>query len=179
VIAEVTSSFQKCVRRGDEDGALFWGTELCMSGYSEYAWKRMKIMVSEDVGLAEPTLPATISALYQNWKEQAKKKDAKHEPERLFIVHAILLLVRARKSRMVDSALITYFEGGRPRRDVPEFALDRHTTAGRKMGRGWAHFFDEGAKLANIGLDDPYEQTARSLRSDDADASEPLFGDLE
>lgn len=34
--SEVTSALQKCIRRGDEDGALFWATELDLSNYGEY-----------------------------------------------------------------------------------------------------------------------------------------------
>ena len=35
-----------------------------------------------------------------------------------------------------------------------------HTYKGRKMGRGLEHFFDEGAKLENQVLEDPYEKKA-------------------
>lgn len=157
----VASAFQKAIRRGLEDEALHWGVELDISNYGEYAWKRMRIITSEDVGLAEPHLPATIHALYQNWLDQRKKKDEKHAPERLFFIHAILLLCRARKSRIVDHALITYYNNHTPR-PVPDFAFDKHTLAGRRMGRGVAHWFDEGIRLNPAPeLPDPYEDTAR------------------
>jgi replication-associated recombination protein RarA len=117
-LGEVTSAFQKCVRRGDEDGALFWATELDISGYGEYAWKRIRIMVSEDIGLAEPGLPAQVAALYANWLAQKKKGDEKNGPERLFLVHAVILISRAGKSRMVDHALIVYYEAERTKRDI-------------------------------------------------------------
>jgi replication-associated recombination protein RarA len=158
---EVASAFQKSIRRGLEDEALHWGVELDKSNFAEYAWKRMRIMASEDVGLAEPSLPATIYALYQNWHDQRKKRDEKHAPERLYLIHAILLLVRARKSRMVDHALITYY-GNHMRREIPDFAKDKHTASGRRLGRGVEHFFKEGIKLANRSrLEDPYEESAK------------------
>ena len=56
---------------------------------------------------------------------------------------------RAKKSRMVDTALITMYEGQRPVLKIPDFALDMHTSTGRRMERGVNHFFDEGAKCAN------------------------------
>jgi replication-associated recombination protein RarA len=161
LLSEVASAFQKSIRRGLEDEALHWGVELDVSNFGEYAWKRMRIMASEDVGLAEPHLPAAIHALYQNWVDQRRKRDLKHGPERLFLIHGILLLVRARKSRIVDHALITYY-GNHEVRPIPDYALDKHTGAGRRMGRGVEHFFDVGIQLANkADLPDEYERTAR------------------
>lgn len=160
-LSEVASAFQKSIRRGLEDDALHWGVELDISNFSEYAWKRMRIIASEDVGLAEGHLASTIFALYQHWADQRKKKDAKHAPERLFLIHAILLLVRAKKSRIVDHALIVYY-GNHERRAIPDFALDKHTARGRRLGRGFEHFFDEGIKLGNRAeIEDPYEERAR------------------
>ncbi len=160
---EVASAFQKSVRRGLEDEALYWGVELDISGYGEYAWKRMRIMSSEDVGLAEPNISANVQALYQLWVDLRKKKDEEHGPERLFFIHGILLLVRSRKSRIVDHALITYY-GDHPKREIPDYALDKHTARGRKMGRGVDHFFDVGSKLENAAdIPDPYRDSARAV----------------
>ena len=72
---EVSSSFQKSIRRGWEEDSLYWAAELDRSGYGEYVWKRIRIITSEDIGLAEPYLPATIRALYENWVQEKKKKD--------------------------------------------------------------------------------------------------------
>jgi replication-associated recombination protein RarA len=165
--AEVSSAMQKCIRRGLEEQALFWATELDLSGFGEYVWKRLKIIASEDVGLADSAIAPTIYTLFQNWREQAKRKDTKHAPERLFLVHAVLILSRAPKSRAVDHALVAMYESARPARAIPDFALDRHTAAGRKRKRGWRHFWEHGARLENKGpVNDPYEATARQIRQD-------------
>src|SRR5258705_10862502 len=87
-LGEVASALQKSIRRGDEDAALFWATELDLSGYGEYCWKRLRIMTSEDVGLAELQMPAQIQALYVAWSDQRKNKDERHGPDRLFLLHA-------------------------------------------------------------------------------------------
>lgn len=146
---EVSSAMQKCIRRGRENEALFWAVELYDSGYVEYAWKRLRIMTSEDVGLAEPGMPATIWALFRMHQEQAKKKEDKNEPQRLFLTHAVLLLCRARKSRMIDWALIwAWLRHPFMKLDVPDFALDKHNERGRRLKRSWAHFFSEGTQLA-------------------------------
>lgn len=164
---EVASALQKCIRRGEEDAALFWATELDLAGFGEYVWKRLRIITSEDVGLAAPGLAADVRALYDNWLDQRKKKDEIHGPERLFLVHAILLLSRAQKSRLVDHALICHYEGPRPTREIPDAALDKHTRRGRGRQRGWKHFWEQGAKLGNpAALPDPYLDQAREIRRD-------------
>lgn len=166
-LGEVASALQKSIRRGEEDSALFWATELDLSGYSEYAWKRLRIITSEDIGLASPTLPAIIQALYSAWSDQRKKKDERHGPERLFLVHAVILLARSQKSRLVDHALIAYYEAPRPQREIPDWALDKHTLRGRKLRRGNDHFWAEGARLANAAeLLDPYREIALRTRID-------------
>jgi replication-associated recombination protein RarA len=147
---ECSSAFQKSIRRGMEDEALFWMAEFSLSNFSEYVWKRIRIISSEDVGLAEPNISSEIMALYDLYKEQLKKKDEKHYPERLFMVHAVILLCRAKKSRLVDWQTCYVFGCHQNRlRVVPEFAFDKHTEKGKKMGRGFAHFLEEGCKLEN------------------------------
>ena len=159
---EASSAIQKSIRRGDEETAMFFVTELWMSGYDEYAWKRLKIMSSEDVGLAEPNISANIHALYQMYLEQTKKTDGKHNPERLFLTHAVLMLCRAKKSRLVDWTLVKNWRAHEAELlAIPDYALDKHTQRGRRMGRGFKHFFEEGSKLENH-VDLPGEKEARA-----------------
>lgn len=166
---EVVSALQKAIRRSEIDNALYWGVDMWLSGYEEYAWKRLKIIASEDIGIAERDMPAQIQSLYSAYKDQSTKKDVKHEPERLFFVHAILLLATAEKSRLVDNALICHFlDHDILKREIPDEALDKHTLRGRQKGRSTQHFFDEGALLIDGDLgksliyDDPYEHKALS-----------------
>ena len=145
---ECSSALQKCIRRGLEEEALFWAVELYDSNFGEYVWKRLRIMTSEDVGLAEPMMPANIWALYRSYQEQAKKKEDKNEPQRLFLTHAVLLLCRAKKSRMVDWTLLwAWLTHPFRKLVIPDFALDKHNERGRRLGRSWAHFFEEGTLL--------------------------------
>ena len=164
--SEVTSAMQKCIRRGLEEDALFWATELDNAGYGAYVFKRLRIIASEDIGIADPTVCVQVRTLWENWKEQKKNNhEDRSFAERLFLVHAVLICVRAKKSRITDHSLIVMYEGKRPQRHIPDVALDMHTTKGRKMGRGVDHFFDEGSKLANKSkLHDPYVGRARIAR---------------
>lgn len=176
-LGEVASALQKCIRRGLADDALYWATELDLAGYTEYVWKRLRIIASEDVGLADPNAAVRIQALYSSWLQLRKKDDQRHAPERLFLIHAVLYLAAAPKSRLVDHALIVHYEGERTRREIPDFALDLHTAAGRKRRRGWDHFWAHGAQLSPSGdVVDPYGSQARVIRRD-AQVNLPGLGD--
>jgi replication-associated recombination protein RarA len=146
----VASAFQKAVRRCDVQQAMYWGTELYISGYDEYAWSRIIIMVSEDIGIAEPNMPAQIYSLYEFYSMLKKKKN-KHTPERLQFIHAINLIARSRKSRLVDNYLGMYFDKrnvhGQP--EIPDYVYDMHTMKGKILKRGNDHFFEHSALINN------------------------------
>lgn len=168
---EVTSALQKCIRRGLEREALYWASELHLAGYGQYLWKRLRIIASEDVGLADPHLPATIYALHQNWsslRKEEKDRPPDQSDSTLFVVHAVLLLARAAKSRIVDHALYAVYRGDRPRLQVPDWALDCHTRRGRQMGRTEANYWDETYRLQGRALPDPYEDEARAAARSEA-----------
>ena len=150
-----SSAFQKCIRRGMQDEALWLGTEFYLSGYEEYAWFRLRVIVSEDVGLANPELPSQIQALYQTYIDFKKKKN-KHGPERLPFIHALLLVIRSPKSRLVDNYLCEYFflretvEQPDLNDKKYDFIWDMHTLKGKQKGRGNEHFYNEGGKVENV-----------------------------
>jgi replication-associated recombination protein RarA len=179
---EVASAFQKAIRRGEEREAIFWATELDLTGYGNYVWKRMRVIASEDVGLADPHLTTTIRTLYENWKESRKGNEyVPYAGGKLFFIHAVILLARAQKSRMVDHALMVFYEGDREAMgmEIPDHALDRHTGRGRKMGRGQEHFFEEGAQLANrADMPDPYEEEGRANRTAKEEAARFVQAEL-
>jgi replication-associated recombination protein RarA len=153
---EVASALQKAIRRGHEREALFWASELDLAGYGAYVWKRLRIIASEDVGLAAPEAVIQTRVLYDNWLEAKKAKN----PEPLFLAHAVLLLVRARKSGIALHATFAFWLGDRQAMDmeIPDHALDMHTARGRQMGRGKQHFLDEAGRLEGETLPDPYRE---------------------
>lgn len=147
---ECSSALQKAIRRNIEKDALFFMTELYLSGYGEYVWKRLKIIVSEDVGLAEPNMAANIHALYMMYNEQKVKSKGAKTPERLFLVQAVVMLCRAKKSRLIDWYVIKLFrEHDSNLIDVPDYAFDMHNIRGKIMGRGLDHFYSDSSKLEN------------------------------
>ena len=60
---EVNSALQKFFRRGMVDDALYWATELSLSGYGEACWKRLKIITVEDIGQGNPNLICEVIAI--------------------------------------------------------------------------------------------------------------------
>jgi replication-associated recombination protein RarA len=161
---EATSAMQKEIRRGNDREALYWATELSLAGFGNYVWKRLRIIASEDVGLGEPMMAVLVRTLYENWQEQKKADRGDEGTATLFLVHAVLALARAPKTRIVDHAYVVVVQGPRPRLEVPDYALDVHTTRGRKLKRGAGHFYDEGAPVwPEAEIDDPYRDEARAI----------------
>jgi len=169
VIADVASAIQKEIRRGHEREALFWVTEIDLAGYTEYVWNRLRIIASEDVGVGDPTAVMLVRVLYDNWAQRIKKEKASAKagrelpPEsRLYLIHAVQALCRARKCRMVDHAYMLFYEGDRRAigpKDIPDYAMDGHTHRGKKLGRGPEYFVNVSSKLENMAdLEDPYEK---------------------
>lgn len=171
-LMEVVSAIQKEIRRGNEENAMYWALEF-MPKFERYLWRRLMVIVNEDIGLASPQTIILLRALKETFFEMRETGDG---AARLVLANAILAMCRAPKSRLSD-----YFnaavEQEKNRRithlAIPDYALDKHTGAGRQMGRGVDHWHDEGCKLSPV-VDDPltadtanYEERAVSIWRED------------
>jgi replication-associated recombination protein RarA len=147
---EVVSALQKSIRRGDSDGALTWAHQLNVSGYGAWVWRRLFIIVSEDIGLAEPTAPAVIAGLWTasqvllaNQRKPAPGEKVQYPW--LEVLQATAYLARCPKNReLADLCGVLEYRiqrGEMPQ--IPDVAKDMHTAAGRAMGRGAIHFEDQ------------------------------------
>lgn len=146
---QVASAFQKSIRRCDEEQSTFWGIELYESGYQAYAWKRMVIMASEDVGLGDPNVIVQIMALKESY-DFLSSKNERSLPERLPFMQAVLLLTRCMKSRYVDHAITYYWQTHKDKSlEMPDYAFDMHTRKGKAMGRGLKYFYEESVRTNN------------------------------
>lgn len=163
---EAISALQKAVRRGELDNAMYWATDLDLSGFTDWLWRRILIMVVEDVGPAWPEGPAVIKALYDMMRMEKDKQGS------MFTYDAIVRLVRAPKNRIVDHAMTVHWTAHGPlRREVPDEAFDKHTARGKQLGRGIDHFLDEAAKTTDqpapgfgvVQEDDPEAQIYKEL----------------
>jgi replication-associated recombination protein RarA len=172
---ECSSWMQKAIRRGLIDDAMYCAVELEMSNYGEYLWRRLKAIASEDIGMANENLPATIGALYESWSDFQGREQ---KTDRLFLGHAILLLCLSAKSRVVDNFQIVHYATHLEEpREVPEWAFDMHTARGKREGRDVRHFFEVSAQVDRGPMDepaptmkaiqrglDPWEAHARALK---------------
>ena len=61
----------------------------------------------------------------------------------------------------VDDVKQLYSEETLPK--YGDYVFDKHTDIGHKLGRDFEHFYNEGAKLVNCYLDDPYEEIAKKI----------------
>jgi len=167
---QVASAFQKSIRRCDEKYAMYWAAELYESNYAKYAWKRMVIMASEDVGLGEPSLIVQIMALKQAYDMLAEKQEKSH-PQKLAFTQAVIALVRSRKSRYMDHAITVYWDMLKTEYlEIPDYAFDMHTRKGKSMGRGLKYFYEESVLINNANkLQGEEDMEERALAIDGVD----------
>ena len=162
---ELLSALQKDVRRCNEYEAMFWAAEL--ESFNPTAlWNRLRVMASEDVGIADPLAPLIIDVLEKEYYDTKDPEEPEKVAYRLFLTHAVLFLARSRKSRIVDDLLnVVYGEMQHEDKKlpIPDYALDKHTERGKKMGRGFEYFFSEGNRLSNEAFENPYTERAKEI----------------
>ncbi|HXF37517.1 MAG TPA: replication-associated recombination protein A, partial [Actinomycetota bacterium] len=128
---DVISAFIKSVRGSDPDAALFWLARMLEGGEDpRFIARRMVILASEDIGLADPgALEVAVAA--------AQAVELVGLPEaRLNLAHAALYLARAPKSNSVLTALARATEDARSADPVPLHLRDAHYVGARSLGHG-------------------------------------------
>lgn len=144
----VISALQKEIRRGHSENAAVLAFEMVITSpaLEDYLWQRLMVMAIEDVGFGEPLAPVIINSMVQ----MLDKFDRNMGERKLFAVHAARYLSSCQKDRSSDEMvnwLIHGYASGAIQPTIPDYALDMHTGEGQKMGRGKAHFWQEGAKI--------------------------------
>ncbi|WP_281165166.1 hypothetical protein [Liquorilactobacillus sicerae] len=137
---EVISALQKSIRKGKERAAVEFAYEMYISSpqFEEKLWRRLQAISVEDIGMGNPLAPVVINSL-----NQIRQNFQYDEPDRaMMFVHAIRYLCASTKDRSSDllkNIVIKNFNLGYVPQ-IPDYALDKHTTRGKKMGRGSLHF---------------------------------------
>lgn len=167
---EVASALQKCIRRGLEREAIYWALEM-YSRYPKYVWRRLAVIVVEDIGGANPDLitqtlliKRECMELYEQYREYSAH----------FLAHTVIQMCRSPKSREADDAageIRRLLRTGRLKPEIPDFALDWHTRRGRQMGRGIEHFWTESARLENEAYPSAYTGYEPGVGDGSTDAS--------
>lgn len=154
---EVISALQKDIRRGNESQSMWWALEISDNGNSKNGFSRLinrlKIILYEDIGLGNPNI---IHIIRQAIDDMVDMYENDNE-WRILLSFVILLMCKSSKSRITDDfAIISQWNwNNNPSIPIPDYALDMHTTRGKKLGRGLKHFRNEGIKLNNeLVIDD-------------------------
>ena len=119
---EVLSAMQKEIRRCNEYEAEYWATEL-ESFNPKALWNRLRVIASEDIGIADPLASLIVDVLEKQYDDAVARKN---DSSRLFLVHAVLYLARAPKSRIVDN-LLAVFNNDNERLEIPDYAPVSYT----------------------------------------------------
>ena len=142
---EVISALQKSIRRGKERDACEFAYEMYITSpqFEEKLWRRLLAISVEDIGMGNTNAPIFIHSL-----NQMRKEFQYNEADRaMFFVHAIRYLCQSEKDRSSDllkNIVIKNFAMGYVT-EIPDIAFDKHTTRGKKMGRGSEHFLNEAS----------------------------------
>lgn len=175
---EVISALQKMIRRGEERSACEFAYEMYQTSpqFEDKLWRRLLVISVEDIGMGNP-----YAAVLVNNLNQMRREFQYNETDRLmFAIHAIRYLCGSSKDRSSDllknlvikSAATGYVP------EVPDVALDKHTTRGLAMGRDSMHFLNEASKvIPQAEVDNDYKaQYAELLATyDPADVVEGAF----
>jgi len=142
---DTISAFIKSCRGSDPDAAMYWLAKMLAGGEDpRFVARRLVILASEDVGLADPqALPLAVAA------HHAVEFVGMPEAE-LTLAHATLYIATAPKS---NSATVALGEARRvlselPVQSVPAHLRDKGGQASKRMGHGkgyaYSHDFPEG-----------------------------------
>ncbi|WP_347565453.1 replication-associated recombination protein A [Nocardioides sp. IC4_145] len=130
---DVTSAFIKSVRGSDADAALHYLARMMEAGEDpRFIARRLMILASEDIGLADPTaLPTAVAA--------AQTVQLIGMPEaQLTLAHATIALAVAPKSNAVTTAIGAAMADVRAGKigPVPAHLRDAHYSGAKKLGHG-------------------------------------------
>lgn len=165
-LSEAISALQKEIRRGKEEAAMFWALEL-ENSFPQYLWHRLEVIVNEDIGPAAPDVIVLVHALKQQYIDMVAR--AGQASELLCLSNAILAMCRSEKSRLADNFLTVVLQERAQKGlklEVPDYALDKHTLAGKRKGRGWEFFNKVSSHIENKTdkFKDIYKARADELR---------------
>lgn len=164
----VISALQKEIRRGNEEMAMYWSLEL-IPNFEKYLWRRLVVIVNEDIGIANTELLVLVPTQEQQYFQF--REEGKDGSARLCLANTILAMCRSPKSRIADHFQCAVLQDKihSPRKPIPDYALDKHTVQGKRMGRGVQHWLENGCFLANPSnmVEDPYEERARKWWASD------------
>jgi putative ATPase len=139
---DVTSAFIKSIRGSDADAALHYLARMVEAGEDpRFIARRLVILASEDIGLADPTaLPTAVAT--------AQAVQLIGMPEAgLNLAHAVIALAVAPKSNAVTTALAAASADVRAGKvgPVPAHLRDGHYAGSKELGHGTSYTYSHDA----------------------------------
>ncbi|WP_239021838.1 replication-associated recombination protein A [Nocardioides jishulii] len=140
---DVTSAFIKSIRGSDVDASLHWLARMVEAGEDpRFIARRLVILASEDIGMADPTaLPTAVAA--------AQAVQLIGMPEaRLNLAQAVVALASAPKSNAVYMAFEAAAADVRAGKvgSVPAHLRDAHYGGAKKLGHGETYVYPHDVK---------------------------------
>ena len=135
---DVVSAFIKSIRGSDPDAGLYWLARMLTSGEDpRYVARRLVILASEDVGMADP-----LSLLVATAAASAVELVGLPEAQ-LNLAQAVVHLAQAPKSNRVTIALGAAMDDvrNRPRGAVPAHLRDGHYKGAASIGHGQGYAY--------------------------------------
>ncbi len=144
----VISALQKEIRRGNTENAALLAYEMILTSpaMEDYLWHRLQVISVEDIGFGDKAAPVLVHSLF----EMTKACDRSVGERKLYAIHAVRYLCQCDKDRSSDEMvnwIIHAIENGSASPVIPDYALDMHTEAGQKKGRGRRYFFEEASRI--------------------------------
>lgn len=145
---EVISALQKSIRRGMLDNALLlaWEMYLTSPEMEEMLWSRLCVISVEDVGAGNLQAPVLVETLYQIHKRYQRPMHDRF----LFAAHAVRVMASGLKDRTSDDMANWAKQSvalGERLPEIPDVAIDMHTSRGEAMGRDYRFFMEEASKV--------------------------------
>ncbi|MGI8903930.1 MAG: replication-associated recombination protein A [Solirubrobacteraceae bacterium] len=135
---DVISAFIKSIRGGDADAGLHWLARMIVAGEDpRYIARRLVVLASEDIGMADPTSLLIAGAA-------AQAVDYIGLPEaQLNLAHAVVHLATAPKSNRAALGIWKALEDvrSRPAGPVPPHLRDAHYEGAERIGHGVGYRF--------------------------------------
>jgi putative ATPase len=145
---DVVSAFIKSIRGSDVDAGLYWLARMLDAGEdARFIARRLVILASEDVGMADPMGLVIADAA-------ARAVEFVGLPEaQLNLAHAVAYLARAPKSNQVIAALGRAFADARRPGigSVPMHLRDAHYRGARTLGHGEGYVYPHDDPVGAVG----------------------------
>ncbi|MGW3957453.1 hypothetical protein ACWEKM_42735 [Streptomyces sp. NPDC004752] len=163
---ELVSALQKYIRRGNLDEALLIAREMYETGpeLEQHLWTRLMVISSSDCGDGTFLQTPIVESLHRVCMRMPRGTGERW----LFIAQAVRYLATCTKDMTTDEICMWsrhVMNKGLREPVIPSYAIDIHTAKGQELGRGVAHFLDEGTYIENpyAGADHTFGDRVREI----------------